>query len=448
MSFQLAILALLVYLAMLGAQALNCDVSTRLSLSALATLLIWAACGLSRGVQHPISLYVLISSPYVLAGMVEVVAFGNRVGLPPERMAALTGAGVGFLIAAAISCLAFGRDAPLRTERRLISAAMPTASLAVSVVLFVAAAAMTISRYGLTVGSMSRAELYSDLSSVLSFVRGLLAVSLGVAAAVLIAYERQSRRRLSVLRFILLGTLATYAAMDLLILGDRRLPLTAAIAVGAVLWRRRVGVRECVVALSLALLLFLFGYVRNTPPTEWATTVASGEILDLFSPAASEFGGMAIIGTEIDAFASPPQDFPTYESALLQQVPKAILPGRPLSPTEWFVWTYFPSLAASGGSFAFNAVIEALLNVGAIGVVLIGTLVGALIAIISKARFSGAQIGIPIAVYVFSFSMRMDFASILRSSLVAIIGATVVLVVATLVTSPALRGTRTVGTLR
>lgn len=420
------------FLASIGLAAYGGSLEIRLPLWAMTLASVWLVCARSAGMMHPITIYVLVSSVYVLAAAIEIVVFGNRLDLDVDRMAQLTDAGVGFLLCAAIGYAVITVACrPASAHRRQPSpwAAAQDAQIAVIVCLALCTVsiAMTVQRYGLAIGTLSRAELYADEYVLLSLVRGMLTLSLAATAALIVNAEALGRTRLSALRWRLLAALAAYVAVDLVVLGDRRLPLIAIIAVATVMRPRRFTWRQSAAAVAAVALLLVYGLVRNTPPGEWASVLAGGDVLPALSPAANEFGGMAIIGGALETLDSTPRDFPGYLDAFTQVLPRSIVSDRPLSPTEWFVSTYFPFFAEIGASFAFNAVIEALLNGGVMMIAIAGSTTGAFIAGLCLVQWRTAPIGVPIAAYIFTFSMRMDLASQLRTAIVALAGLAVLL---------------------
>ncbi|HRI91229.1 MAG TPA: hypothetical protein PLS93_06200 [Accumulibacter sp.] len=424
--------AVAAFLVGVGLAAFGGPLEVRLLLWLITLASIWLACTRTVGTMHPISIYVLASSVYVLAAAIEIVAFGNRLDLDVGRMGQLTDAGVGFLLCAAIGHVvvtATCRPATARLRQPSLWAAAQDAQVAVNVciALCTVSVAMTVQRYGLAIGTLTRAELYADEYVLLSLVRGVVTLSLAATAALIVNAEALGRTRLSALRWRLLAALAAYVAADLVLLGDRRLPLIAVIAVATVMRPRRFTWRQSTAVAAGVALLIVYGLVRNTPPGEWASVLSGGDLLPALSPAANEFGGMAIIGGALETLDSTPRDFPGYLDAFTQILPRSIVTDRPLSPTEWFVSTYFPFFAEIGASFAFNAVIEAFLNGGVLMIAIAGSTTGAFIAGLSLVRWRGAPIGVPIAAYIFTFSMRMDLASQLRTAIVALAGLAVLL---------------------
>lgn len=427
-SFRLLGTAAFLYIAELCLALLSAPLSVRLFCGIAALHFTWRACTFREGSTHPIGLYLLTSGIYVFAALTEVAMFGNRLSLNPERMGDLAEMGAGFLFCAGIGYTLVRDTRPPRNASVRIDQIAVLTSNMVCTALFMICLIMTLRGYGFGIGNVSRADIYADENSLLSLVRGILALALGVAAAILVAYERSHGQPLRFARFQLFLTLVAYVSVDLLILGDRRLPMMAILSVATNFLPKRLNWRQVLIGSFAVFTFIMYGFVRNTPPSQWMSIISSGDVVLALSPASNEFGGMSIIGEAIYDFDRPAGDFPTYHEAFLQLVPKAILNDRPLSPTEWFARVYYPELATVGASFAFNQVIEAKLNAGIVGLVLAGFLTGAAIALCSRIRYSGVLIGIPIAVYIFTFSMRMDFASLLRTMIVAAIGLLIIII--------------------
>lgn len=419
--------AVLAYLCALIAGEFDLPLVLRLVFQVGTLCFVWSACTLSLGRMQPMAFYLPISGLYVLAPMLEVALLGNRLDLDAQRMALLADIGIGFLVCAAVGAALLPAASMPASYRPTLDAITANSAVNACVAMLVVSATMTLQRYGTAIGTISRADLYVEEYVLLSLVRGILSLSLGIAAAMIVAAERRAGLRLRGARGRLLVTLVVYTLVDLLILGDRRLPLIALLSVAMVLAPRRISWRAIAGAVGFVLLLTIYGMVRNTPPSEWASTLLGGEFFGALSPAANEFGGLAIIGGALDDLWRVAPDFPTYEQALLQVLPNALIDNRPLSPTEWFVWSHFPALAEIGASFAFNAVIEAMANGGAVGVAVAGGTTGLVISLLSRQRWAGAPIGLALASYIFTFSMRMDLASVLRTALVAASGLVVLL---------------------
>ena len=439
------IVSTLLFLAQLILSVIYPSLQLRLLLGIVAIYYTWKAATFRAGSNSPIGLYVLISAIYVFAALTEIAYFGNRMNLDPLLMGTLTDMGVAFLICVVGGYLLLDKAATPRSRALTVAPMHVTAAIWTCIFMLFACLTMAVAAVGFSIGGLSRSEIYSQDLSFLGLLRGLLSIGLGISAALLAALEKSDGRTYPLARLQLFGTLAAYALQDLLIFGDRRLPLVALLPVGVLFLRKRLTWKQISIGAAVAVVLFTYGFVRNTPPETWWATLASGEIFDVISPASTEFGGLAIIGQTIGGFTGKFWNFPPYIDAFFQIVPRAILPDRPLAPTEWFMDTFFPALSAAGASYAFNQVIEARLNAGILGVVAVGLITGALMSLASRLRYRGAPIGIPLVIYIFAFSMRMDFASILRTAVIAFLGAGVVLAVAAILNlgvSPGPRRTR------
>ena len=414
--------AVLLFAAQLCVAVIYPSLPIQLGLGILSVSTAWRSVAYRNGSTSPIALYVFVSAIYVFAALIEVAYFGNKANLDPALMGALTDMGVAFLLSCTLGFLI--RPSPAAPTHRVQATSSGAARVAIITCLALLGLSLviTVLTLGLSIGGLSRSELYSQDRVLSGLVRGMLAMAFGVAAAFLRSFELSTGRPAISLRVQLFGALAVYALQDLLIFGDRRLPLVALLGVGSVFLRKRFTWPQVFAASLAALVLFAYGFVRNTPPSTWLGTLTSGVILDVISPTSSEFGGMAIIGQTIGSFKNQVLAFPGYLDAFAQVIPRSLFPNRPLAPTEWFMATFYPKLSAAGASYAFNQVIEARLNAGLFGVLAVGFGTGLAMNFTSRLRLQGAAIGYPIAMYIFSFSMRMDFSSILRTAIIAGLG--------------------------
>lgn len=398
---------------------LDAPLAVRLFFGIVTIRFLWKACTTNNYFAHPVSIYILMSAFYVFAALSEVALFGNRLNLDAQLMGDLADMGVAFLFFTAVGFLLATKSYPpvhstIQVGRQSVILALFACS-----VLYAACFYRITLNYGLLIGSVSRADLYADELASLTAMRSVVVIWFGLTAAAIVTHERQIGQKVWLFRQVLFALLAIYAFTDLLVLGDRRLPLVAMLGVLSVMYVRRPSIRVIASGIALASALILYGFVRNTPPESWASIIFSRDIFMTISPVSTEFGGMAIIGGSIVDFDSLLLNFPTYKEAWLQIVPQAFVENRPLSPTEWFITSYFPDLAAMGASYAFNQVIEARINFGFLGIALVGAITGVAISMTARIRPLGISMGLPIAIHIFAVSMRMDFASILRTSLIA-----------------------------
>lgn len=400
------------------------------SLSSLASLVLlgatvfalWKYMAGRYGTWHPTTVYIAVSSLYVFSPLADSVLLGNALQFDIPRMKLLAELGCGFVFAAALGMAlvsAEGRARPLppqeSRERMLLCV------VAIAVPLTLVEALMVQQSYGLSIGELTRAELYLHENVLLTLLRNVLVVVLMVALAILRTCRGSETADARRARMMLFGCITLFCLIDLLILGDRRASLVLILGAAALFSPKNLSYGRAAVFALFATLLLVLGLVRNTPVGEWLDVLTSPDALAHLSPAAQEFGSLAIVGGSIEDLWSFPADFPTYADAFAQLLPQAISGTRPAAPSEWFVWTYYPAVARLGASFAFNGVVEAIGNGGIIGMAGVGMLVGVLISLVSRLKFSSASVGVPIALFIFTFSMRMEFASMLRNAIYCVL---------------------------
>lgn len=80
-----------------------------------------------------------------------------------------------------------------------------------------------------------------------------------------------------------------------------------------------------------------------------------------------------------------------YVSDFLNLVPQQFLPIQKVDPTRWYLETYYPAYAASGGGLAFGAIPEAIVGLGWIDAACRGALIGILFALIHRNFVTGRK---------------------------------------------------------
>jgi hypothetical protein len=288
------------------------------ALSVCTLTLLWRVLSNSLGFWDPAPLYVAMSSLYVLSPALEVAFLGNTLGFDPQRMSFLADTGVAYLIAAGIAIGVLRRsqnDQPRRAdELQRLSSELETIATA-CVALCVIYVVLVASRYGLSVGGIGRADLYADEFLPLSLTR--LALVVGLMYALALLYRGRAMRLVGIERVArwLFSATTMFIVIDLLVLGDRRMGVTLFLAAAPLFLPRRVKLLQLLGLMGVAALLLLFSFVRNAPVSEWLTRLSSVDVLMQLSPAAAEFGIVAVIGGAIEDPYDFPADFPTYDHA-------------------------------------------------------------------------------------------------------------------------------------
>jgi hypothetical protein len=387
------------------------------ALLALTIVLLILNCGL----WDCRTIFFVVSSIYVLAGPADIALIEEPSALDAD--ASFTALRLGYLFLLASSFTMLTPPDPTHTPRSSMRLPVSWAAAALLAVvafsLYVLGVALGP---GFRIGELSRAEVGLAQAWHLSLLRfGLHVLILYLAIA---AGERFSEtlRRAPVATAVLLSTVLAFCAVELLVLGDRRMLVTTAIGVAVAVSGRRMKISHILLGGFAGVLLLGYSLVRNQPVDRWVEIVLSVEASSLLAPRNLEFGAFALVAsTLLTDFV--PNEFPTYLQALPQLVPAFFDAARPEAPSQWFVRTYFPEVSAEGGAFAFNFVIEAYLNAGLFGVLAVALMVGALLRYCSIGPFR--EVLNPLAAASFAFVMRLDLASLLRNvtiSGIALIG--------------------------
>jgi oligosaccharide repeat unit polymerase len=110
----------------------------------------------------------------------------------------------------------------------------------------------------------------------------------------------------------------------------------------------------------------------------------------------------------------------TYLEAFEILIPQAIKPNRPLSPSQWFVWTRDASKASRGGGYSYSLIAEGYLNFGYFGVAMVSFLQGIFVAALVAYRREnpmsrGRMLLYAVCIMAMISTVRGDFASLLKS---------------------------------
>lgn len=372
----------------------------------------------THGLLHPLTLTLFASSAYVVAGPLELVAFPSDGIVSRASMTTLFVYGMFFLVFARYCGDA--ASAALGASRRIRSmpgdAAFEASALWLAAAACVATAGATAATYGIDIGSITRADIYANEQSGLSAARTVTAVLAVIAYATWRNRAARGTPTSPAALACFVAGFALFAASDLLILGDRRLLLSTALGIACAHGARRVPVYLPLAALAGAAVLLAYGFVRNRPIDEWGSVFDSLEAMNALRPSNMEFGGFLVVAEFVFSLSSIPKDFPDYASALLQVFPRSLLPDRPEAPSEWFIRTFFPDLAALGYGYGFNAVVESVANFGAAGPALLGAVAGVLLALAGHGRLPAG-----LAAFLAVFLMRLDLASLMKTTILAMV---------------------------
>jgi hypothetical protein len=159
--------------------------------------------------------------------------------------------------------------------------------------------------------------------------------------------------------------------------------------------------------------LLIYQILRIFPFDDWGTIIYRVDVLKAISPANVEFGAFGRVADDILS-TWPIAQFPTYADAVFTLIPQVLYPDRPEPIGIWFVHSFYPAEWEIGGGYGFNLVIEALLNLGWFGPLILGSLIGLGFNVtINSTRWHRLIHGL--LVFALVFAMRFDMATLLKT---------------------------------
>lgn len=283
-----------------------------------------------------------------------------------------------------------------------------TVFLFYSVIVFVYIT-MVAMLFSLDIGAVSRADIYKSKSTLFDVYK-LFIYSFSVFYIWFIVCIEQKKGKDLV--FWLLPLLL-FSATDVLILGDRKLVIVLLlICAFAINVQKRISPIYIGYGFVFGLLMWVYGYLRNTSFSEWGAILGGLDYGAAFSPDKSEFGAFSIIWNDYFSRYSSVQMRPTYLETFAQIVPTFIFPSRPISPSVNFVKEFYPDIYSSGGGLAFNSILESMMNFNIFGPIAFAFILVFFSKFCNKSSF-GVLLG-AIYIFCFSFTLRNDMITNLR----------------------------------
>ncbi len=283
-----------------------------------------------------------------------------------------------------------------------------TVFLFYSIIVFVYIS-MVAMLFSLDIGAVSRADIYKSKSTLFDVYK-LFIYSFSVFYIWFIVCIEQKKGKGLV--FWLLPLLL-FSATDVLILGDRKLVIVLLlICAFAINVQKRISPIYIGYGFVFGLLMWVYGYLRNTSFSEWGAILGGLDYGAAFSPDKSEFGAFSIIWNDYFSRYSSVQMRPTYLETFAQIVPTFIFPSRPISPSVNFVKEFYPDIYSSGGGLAFNSILESMMNFNIFGPIAFAFILVFFSKFCNKSSF-GVLLG-AIYIFCFSFTLRNDMITNLR----------------------------------
>lgn len=366
----------------------------------------------------PISLFIIISFFYISAGPLDLHFFNNKDSLNSQTMGLMLLISYSFVEFLLLFWTLMGSKSfnislisnLNSTLRNKSYSRLVYFTLSVLIILFVFIYIFKfILMYGFTIGGMSRGELFSDRSFILTLVKTALPVFI-IAYLWLKKYYRNEKN--TTLDYLVISLIIIFSLFDILFKGDRRVVVSLVVGIIGIYYLHKPLPKKYIISgLIGAISLYFYGAVRNRPLYMWSENLAYTLSKD-FSPSSTEFGSFSLIANYLmkDEFFML---MPTLWSSFLSAIPGFIYPDRPLSSSLWFVKNYFTDIYMSGGGLAFNIIVDAVLNFGYFAPIVLSLFYMSFF-VLGKQK---GEIGVLISallIYSLTFSARFDFAAIFQ----------------------------------
>lgn len=236
----------------------------------------------------------------------------------------------------------------------------PAVSVKVTRALWILLVVALLVRLGMTFASAG-AQDYGDEYLLIQSLPLLVIQILNICSSLLyvtifgLFFTYMAQGKLKAVLFLLVLSLSVFAFST-----QARTPLMLVVIAVVVCWDHLYS-RLSPVHIALALLLVVVGFLARGASRAGDSTIAAAF-------AQSEF--MAVFVTSLDVR----QIYLTGSSAdtgltllladLARLIPQQIAPFQKIDPASWYLTTYYPQYAASGGGFAFGMLAEAALSGG------------------------------------------------------------------------------------
>jgi hypothetical protein len=268
-----------------------------------------------------------------------------------------------------------------------------------------------ISMFGLSIGSVSRGELYSSKSFLLVLLKIMIPTTILLFVWIRKIYNNRNKTR----DYITFLFVIIFILFDMLFKGDRRVSISIVLGILAInYYMKNLPIKYIILGLISIIGLFLLGAIRNRPIERWGESI-NNFLTREFSPGNSEFAPFSMIAKYLlneENFIS----MPTYFNSILSVVPSFLYPDRPLASSNWFTKTYFTDYYNSGGGWAFNMIVETTLNFGYFAPIFLSFFYLSFFLLAKQKGYVGILL-VSIVVYVLTFSIRFDLTSIYQTIL-------------------------------
>jgi len=390
-------------------------------------ILYWAA--VRFGIFDARFLFLAVSSLYPFVPVVDIFLLGYELYDIQYSGLSLFFTMLFFSGFFAISSLDFSISPKMSVADVFMDRISPAVLMRSLFVAFVVYLVFLYRDVGFPLGSLTRAEITSAISAPFAVLRLGLIVGLlllvakfrsvhSAGTAQVFSNATSDSKAMREPLYVLAGSIlvAAFGFMEVIVLGERRLFLTFALASLSIAAPRRIPLL-IVVATPLLVIAFLVQVlIRDAPVEDWPSRLTGQNIQIVLDPVNTDFGAFGRIAVDILS-GGPTGPFPSYSDAILTLVPRVLYPDRPEPIGVWFVRRYHPKEWVSGGGLAFNLVIEAVLNLGWSGPMILGMLLGLLFSVFIDSSVRN-RLNQGLLVFALVFAMRFDMATLLKTAVI------------------------------
>lgn len=261
--------------------------------------------------------------------------------------------------------------------------------------------------------ALNRGELQISLGAGGFFAEAAIAAFALLHALV---YFRYGTR----VSLLVISAVLAYCAYDVLILGDRRPAVglvLGLIAIRAMERGFRFRLHYIPVVLSGALILQIWTFGRSIGVLGTLAGIVDGSFWQIFKIryGETEFAAAALVLNQ--QWHDLQVDFMwSYRYLPVQLVPNFLLNPlgieQPDSPSLYFVKNYFPTVAAEGGAFGYNIVLEAYQNFGILGYVLVPALLARMVGWLTRIMPISQSLFYALFIATCGFLIRLDMSNL------------------------------------
>lgn len=366
------------------------------------------------GLLSPVSLVMATTLPYSAAPIIDIVFFNNSNNYNVENINSLIIYCITFYIPFTFfSWLSVSQQKITHMTWKCYWNFNPTVFLMGFIALFSIYVRMSLD-ISIVAEEDGRAAIYKNKPLLFDLIKLLISAYIICFSLVYL----HSQKTISKVYIFLLLTMFLLA--ETLVLGDRRVWLVTFLATSSVIFSdvKKVPVKVMPVII-LGLISFLaIGVIRGGGGEDIADFIRVMNISNM------EFGTFSKI-YDYCSSSGCEYNYYSYMNIPSQLVPSLLLNDRPLPPSALYALDYDFNYYSSGGTYAYNFILESIQNFNAIGPFLMGIIVSTIFYAQSRMRSDFRYAIGAILVFSFSFFFRMELLSIVK---IAFIWATLLLV--------------------